>query len=184
MRKPAFGRVRRGLRNLGAWLLSPLARLVDGVATGIDASTDDEPAEWGLSWAGGEESRWRRGSEFVDCEAFADGYVVTTSFDDRDARHQLTPGPVPLGSALATVTLFCQHNLSPQFDNTGRPFIPLTDDDEPRQIFDEADDDASVHYVYLDNIRTLEEFPDFLTVRSDVRRAFKRMAPRRTGQHR
>ncbi|MFB6122309.1 MAG: hypothetical protein ABEJ78_02475 [Haloferacaceae archaeon] len=183
MRKPAIGRARKLLRTLGAWLLSPLARLVDGIATGIDASTDDEPPSWGLSWAGAEESRWRRGTEFVDCTAFGDGYVVTTSFDDRDATLQLTPGPVPLGSALATVSLFCQHGVSPQFDNAGRPFVPV-DGDEPRPVFDEAEDDDAVHYVYLDGIRTLEEFPDFLTVRSDVKRAFRRMAPQKPGRQR
>lgn len=183
MRKPAFGRMRNGLRNLGAWVLSPLVRVIDAVATSLDSADDDGNLEWGLSWAGIEQSRWRRGPEFVDCTSFGDGYVVTTSFDDRDGVWQLTPGPVPLGSALATATLFLQYGLSPQFDNAGRPFIAL-DDDGPRQIFEEPDGDESVRYVYLDNVRAPEEFPDFLTVRGDVERAFKRMTPQKPGTHR
>ncbi|WP_423751624.1 hypothetical protein [Salinirarus marinus] len=69
MRDSVIGRVRNGLRTLGTWLPSPLGRLVDCVP-GVDASTDDDPPEWELSRAGDGESRWRRGTEFVDCTAF------------------------------------------------------------------------------------------------------------------
>ncbi|MFC6988901.1 hypothetical protein ACFQJD_09600 [Haloplanus sp. GCM10025708] len=44
---------------------------------------------------------------------------------------------------------------------------------------------ASRHRVRrLHGVRSPEEFPDFLTVESDVTRAFRRMAPQRTGTRR
>ncbi|WP_411963650.1 hypothetical protein [Haloferax sp. YSMS24] len=130
---------------------------------------------WSLEWSRRIETRWSRGGELVDCFRFDDGYVTTVQYTQRGVRWQLTPGQVPLASALAMARLYLDHRLTPQTDREGRPFIGLTDSG-PVQVFEEIPPEP-VEYVYLDGIRTLEEFPDFISVDEDLRSVFERMVP-------
>lgn len=173
MRIPAFHRMSKRAR----WLATaPVARVVGGARRLYESSTPNEQG-WYLAWANDDETRWRRGAEIVECYAFDDGYLTTASHDDQETTWQLTAGPVSLGSALAAAALYLQYDLSPQFDPDGRPFIGVSDD-APVQVFEESTD-GRIRYVYLDGIRTLEEFPPFLDGDDDVTRAFKRMSPER-----
>lgn len=187
MRTPAFGRAWTAVRRTVARVCRPFARGFGALRrrlVGHAAQSSDARDAWDLSYAGPSGARWRWGPEIIDCFPFADGYVVTTTLQGRDTRWQVTPGPVPLGSALAAVTLLVQHGITPQFDRDARPFIPVRDG-APVQIFDE-DDAEDARYVYLDGVRTLDEFPEFLDERVDVRRAFVRLTgerlPRLRGQ--
>ena len=83
-----------------------------------------------------------------------------------------------MASALATAQLYLEHRLTSQTDREGRPFIGFTDNG-PVQVFEEIPPEP-VEYVYLDGIRTLEEFPDFITVDESLRNVFDKMAPARS----
>lgn len=120
-------------------------------------------------------TRWTNDAESVACFRFDDGYVVTVTYADRDVTWQLTPGPLSLGSALATAELYLQHGITVQIDREGRPFVGVADGD-PRQVFEESADDP-VRYVYFDTVRTLDEFPDFLDVSDELTGVFDRMSP-------
>ena len=123
------------------------------------------------------ETRWTddSASEAVACFRFDDGYVVTVTYADRDVTWQLTPGPISLGSALATAELYLQHGVTVQVDGEGRPFVGVADDG-PRQVFEEIADEP-VRYVYFDTVRTLDEFPDFLDISDELADVFDRMSP-------
>ncbi|SFR69506.1 hypothetical protein [Halogeometricum limi] len=138
---------------------------------------DGDERDWRLAHARRTETKWRRDDETVRCFRFDDGYVSTVDYADRDVTWQLTPGQVPLASALATATVYLQHATTPQMDPDGRPFVAVGDAG-PRQVFEEIADEP-VDYVYLDTLRTLEEFPSFIDVNDDVRRVYERMSPTR-----
>lgn len=137
-----------------------------------------QPAQWERAWLARREARWRRGTEVVECFRFADGYVATVEYTDRDVTWQLTAGPVPLAGALFTVGLYMQHAVTPQIDPEGRMFTAIGDDG-PQQVFTETTDNP-VEYVYVDAFRTLEEFPDCIAT-APLEKAFKRLSysPRR-----
>ncbi|SEO88771.1 hypothetical protein SAMN04487948_106190 [Halogranum amylolyticum] len=134
--------------------------------------------QWERAWLARREVRWRRGTEVVECFRFADGYVATVEYTDRDVTWQLTAGPVPLAGALFTVALYTQHDVTPQIDPDGRMFTAIGDDG-PRQVFTETPDEP-VEYVYVDAFRTLEEFPDCIDT-APLEQTFKRLSysPRR-----
>lgn len=140
-------------------------------ATGADAT------RWTLKHARRTESEWVRRDETVRCFRFDDGYVSTVAYESRDVTWQLTPGQVPLANALAMATLFLQHEVTPQIDPEGRPFVGVSDSG-PRQVFEEVADEP-VEYVYLDEYRTLEEFPSFLDATEQLRLVYERMSPDR-----
>jgi hypothetical protein len=117
-------------------------------------------ARWERVWLARTEARWRRGPEVVECFRFGDGYVATVEYTNRRVRWQLTPGPVGLASALFTVALYIQHDVTPQIDPDGRMFVALAADG-PRQVFSESLEEP-VQYVYIDSVRTLEELPGCL----------------------
>lgn len=147
-----------------------------------DEGRGTHPADgWRITRSDEERTRWRRDAELLDCFRFVDGYVVTVGYIGMRNWWQVTPGRAPLGSALAIANLYLDHRLTPQIDREGRPFVGVAGG-APRQVFTPDDARESVaEYVYLDDIRTLEDFPDFLDVRTDVRRAYSRMsAPRPT----
>ncbi|KTG27090.1 hypothetical protein [Haloferax profundi] len=131
--------------------------------------------KWALEWSRRVETRWSYGDELIDCFRFDDGYVTTVQYERQGVRWQLTPGQVPLASALVMARLYLEHRLTPQTDREGRPFIGLADHG-PVQVFEEIPPEP-VEYVYLDGIRTLEEFPDFITIDENLRSVFERMAP-------
>lgn len=149
-----------GLRRGVTWLLPPY---------GVSRSTD----RWERVWLARTEARWRRGSEVVECFRFGDGYVATVEYTNRAIRWQLTPGPVSLASALFTVALYIQYDITPQIDPEGRMFVALADDG-PRQVFSESPEEP-VRYVYIDSVRTLEELPDCLDTTS-LERAYSRLS--------
>ncbi len=120
-------------------------------------------------------TRWTNDTETVACFRFDDGYVVTVSYSDRDVTWQLTPGPISLGSALATAELYLQHGITVQIDREGRPFVGVADG-VPRQVFEEIADEP-VRYVYFDTVRTLDEFPDFIDISDELTDVFDRMSP-------
>ncbi|KAB1188256.1 MULTISPECIES: hypothetical protein [Haloferax] len=130
---------------------------------------------WSLEWSRRTETRWSYDDELIDCFRFDDGYVTTVQYKRQGVRWQLTPGQVPLASALAMARLYLEHRLTPQTDREGRPFIGLADHG-PVQVFEEIPPEP-VEYVYLDGIRTLEEFPEFITADESLRSVFERMAP-------
>ncbi|POG57229.1 hypothetical protein [Haloferax marisrubri] len=134
--------------------------------------------EWSLERSRSTETRWSRSDERVECFRFDDGYVTTVHYEDREVTWQLTPGQVPLASALAMAKLYLEHELTPQTDPEGRPFVGLSERG-PVQVFEEIPPEP-VEYVYLDGVRTLEEFPEFLTVDDDFRAVFDRMVPARS----
>ncbi|MFB6167393.1 MAG: hypothetical protein ABEJ43_00940 [Haloferacaceae archaeon] len=161
------------LTRLRDRLRSALTRVVVGDRTG---SGDD----WRLVEATETRTRWRRENETLDCRRLGDGYVVSVARDGAQSRFQLTPGFVPLASALAVATLYLQHGVSPQFDRDGRPFVAVKRG-RPRQVFDPESAGTTVRYRYLDSITTLEDLPEFLPLRQDVRSAAERMPDRRVG---
>lgn len=120
-------------------------------------------------------TQWTADSESVACFRFDDGYVVTVTYADRDVTWQLTPGPISLGSALATAELYLQHGITVQIDREGRPFVGVADG-APRQVFEENADEP-IRYVYFDTVRTLDEFPEFLEVSDELTGVFDRMSP-------
>lgn len=130
-------------------------------------------AGWERVWLARSRVRWRRGTETVECFRFADGYVATVEYADRDATWQLTAGPVPLAGALFTVGLYMQHAVTPQIDPEGRMFIAVGDDG-PTQVFEERTSDP-VEYVYLDAFRTLEELPDYVDC-TELDRVYQRLS--------
>ncbi|KAB1196075.1 MULTISPECIES: hypothetical protein [Haloferax] len=138
-------------------------------------SKTDGGQAWSLEWSRRIETRWSCGEELIDCFRFDDGYVTTVQYKRQEVKWQLTPGQVPLASALAMARLYLEHRLTPQTDRDGRPFIGLADHG-PVQVFEEIPPEP-VEYVYLDGIRTLEEFPDFITVDENLRSVFERMVP-------
>jgi hypothetical protein len=165
MRKlPSLTRLRDRLRSV-------LTRISVGDTTG---SGDG----WQLIEATDRRTRWRREDQTLDCSRLGDGYVVSVARDGASSRFQLTPGFVPLASALAVSTLYLQHGVSPQFDRDGRPFVAVKRG-RPRQVFDPERAGTSVRYRYLDGITGLDDLPDFLPVRRDVRSAAERMPDRR-----
>lgn len=141
----------------------------------FDARPEAPGDDWELTRARRGETRWRRDDEFVECFRFDDGYVTTVTDEHRDVTWQLTPGPVSLGSGLAAAALYLQHRVTPQIDRSGRMFIAV-DDGRPVQVFEEIAD-SLVEYVYLDSIRTVDEFPSFVRVSSELERVFERMSP-------
>ncbi|SDQ35926.1 hypothetical protein [Halopelagius longus] len=161
----AFAASRRALHSL--------RRDVTAWAT----ESDDSEEEWTLKHSRRTESKWVRGDETVRCFRFDDGYVSTVEYESRGATWQLTPGQVPLSNALAMATLFLQHEVTPQIDPEGRPFVGVGDAG-PRHVFEEIADEP-VEYVYLDEHRTLEEFPPFLDVTDQLRLVYDRMSPER-----
>ncbi|ADE04594.1 MULTISPECIES: hypothetical protein [Haloferax] len=142
----------------------------------------DDDGAWSLERSRSTETRWSRPGERVDCFRFDDGYVTTVHYEDREVTWQLTPGQVPLASALVMAKLYLEHELTPQTDPEGRPFVGLAERG-PVQVFEEIPPEP-VEYVYLDGVRTLEEFPEFLTVDDDFRAVFDRMAPARSSTSR
>ncbi|MDS0299040.1 hypothetical protein NDI76_09815 [Halogeometricum sp. S1BR25-6] len=166
-------RTGRGARRVGTRLAAPLRRIVHAVRPPDDASDDD----WRLDDLRQTETRWRRGDETVRCFRFDDGYVSTVEYGSREVTWQLTPGQVPLASALAMTALYLQHGTTPQSDPDGRPFVAVGESG-PRQVFEEIADEP-VDYVYLDAVRTLEEFPAFVDVGEDLQRAYDQMSPTR-----
>ncbi|WP_410764394.1 hypothetical protein [Haloferax sp. DFSO60] len=133
---------------------------------------------WSLEWSRKTETRWRATDEIVDCFRFADGYVTTVRYPSREVTWQLTPGYVPLASALLMARLYVEYGLTPQTDPDGRPFIGQSERG-PVQVFEEIPPEE-VEYVYLDGIRTLEEFPEFVTVDENLETIFDRMIPARS----
>jgi len=168
MQAPASVRAYRRARAVVDRLVSRFSTLVGGAS---DAGDDD----WELTRTQRNETRWRRGDERVDCFRFDDGYVTTVFDDYRDVTWQATPGPVNLGSSLAAAALYLQYRVTPQIDRRGRMFIAV-DDGVPVQVFEEIAD-SLVDYVYLDDVRTVDEFPRFLDESPDLERAFERMSP-------
>ena len=134
--------------------------------------------EWERAWLARKEVRWRRGPDVVECFRFADGYVATVEYTDRDVTWQLTAGPVPLTAALFTVALYTQHGVTPQIDPSGRMFVAIGETG-PRQAFSESSSEP-VEFVYVDAFRTLEELPDCIDI-TPLEPAFKRLSysPRR-----
>jgi hypothetical protein len=163
-------------------ILAPLARLRDRLRSAVTRVTVGGATGSGDGWRLVESTerrtRWRRGDRTLDCRRLGDGYVVSVARDDDRSRFQLTPGFVPLASALAVATCYLQHGVAPQLDRDGRPFVGLRRG-RPKQVFDPESAGASVRYTYLDGITALDEFPEFLPVRADVRRAAERMPDRR-----
>ncbi|WP_085942424.1 hypothetical protein [Halogranum rubrum] len=153
------------VRDFVSWLTPPYR--------GRTGTTD-----WERAWLARREVRWRRGMEVVECFRFADGYVATVEYTDRDVTWQLTAGPVSLAGALFTVALYIQHGVTPQIDPDGRMFTALGDDG-PLQVFTETADQP-VEYIYVDTFRTLEEFPDCIAT-GPLEKAFQRLSysPRR-----
>lgn len=165
----------RGVCRVGAWCLAP----VRWVARAVRSTGSAPVAErgWEIDRSRRTETQWRRGDETLRCFRFDDGYVSTVEYESRDVTWQLTPGQVPLASALAMVTVYRQHGITPQIDPDGRPFVAVGDSG-PRQVFEEIADEP-VDYVYLDTVRTVEEFPSFIDVDEDVRSVYERMSPAR-----
>jgi hypothetical protein len=159
----AFARLRDRLRAVLTRL-----RLGDAPTTG----------GWRLVESTERRTRWRRDDRTLDCRRLGDGYVVTVARDTDRSRFQLTPGFVPLASALAVASVYLQHGVAPQLDRDGRPFVAVRKG-RPRQVYDPERAGTDVRYVYLDAGTTLDEFPDFLAVRPDVRAAAERMPDRR-----
>lgn len=124
----------------------------------IGRAPDPAETEWTRTRPAAGRARWCRGDETVECFGFADGFVATATYDDRDVTWQLTAGPVTLASALFTAGLYMQRGVTPQIDPDGRMFVAV-DDDGPTQVFDE-DVTGSVEFVYTDAFRTIEELPD------------------------
>lgn len=160
-----------------------LARLRDRLREPLTALSVGDAARptdgWRLVESTEDRTRWRRDGRTVDCRRLGGGYVVTLGRDDERSQVSLTPGFVPLATALAVATLYLQHGVAPQLDRDGRPFVGVRRG-RPRQVFDPESAGASVRYVYLDGTTGLDEFPEFLTVRADVRAAAERMPDRRT----
>lgn len=145
--------------------------------TGILTGSSSSPSgRWRLQRTRRSETEWERRGEHVECFRFDDGYVTTVEYDTRAVTWQLTPGPVTLGSALAAAALYIQHDVTPQLDRSGRMFIAVDDDMTPVQVFEEIAD-RPVEYVFLDGVRTVDEFPPFLEGTADFERVFERMAP-------
>lgn len=132
------------------------------------------PDDWRLVEASDRRTRWRRDDRTLDCRRLGDGYVVTAARDTDRSRFQLTPGAVPLAGALAVASVYLGHGVAPQLNRDGRPFVAVRDG-RPRQVYDPDRAGDDVRYVYLDAQTTLDEFPDFLAVRPDVRAAAERM---------
>jgi hypothetical protein len=132
---------------------------------------------WTLEYSRRTETTWTKTDETVRCFRFDDGYVSTVEYESRDVVWQLTPGQTPLANALAMAALYLQHGVTPQIDPDGRPFIGIGKDG-PRQVFEEIADEP-VEYVYLDENRTLEEFPDFLQTSDQLELVYERMSPAR-----
>ncbi|MDS0292552.1 hypothetical protein [Halogeometricum luteum] len=174
MTSSVLRRTGRGVRRVGSRLTAPFRRIVHAVRPSDDASDDDG---WRLADLRQTETRWRRGDETVRCFRFDDGYVSTVEYGSRDVTWQLTPGQVPLASALAMTALYLQHGTTPQSDPDGRPFVAVGESG-PRQVFEEIADEP-VDYVYLDAVRTLEEFPAFVEVGEDLRAVYDQMSPAR-----
>lgn len=156
---------RRTIRRCLSWLAPPYR-------------TRAQSAQWERAWLARREARWRRGTEVVECFRFADGYVATVEYTDRNVTWQLTAGPVSLAGALFTVALYTQHAVTPQIDPDGRMFIALGDDG-PQQVFTETPT-SPVEYVYVDTFRTLEEFPECIDT-EPLELTFRRLSysPRR-----
>jgi hypothetical protein len=153
-----------------------LKRWVDTVRSPhrTSPSRDDR---WALERSRRTETQWVWDGETVRCFRFDDGYVSVVEYDRRDVTWQLTPGQVPLASALAMTALYLQHDVTPQIDPEGRPFVAVGSDG-PRQVFEEIADEP-VDYVYLDTLRTLEEFPPFLDADETLEHVYDRMSPAR-----
>ena len=166
----------RGAVVRGAASLRSLGGRVARFGGGSTSDTRRERYHLDSESATETETRWTDApaSESVTCFRFDDGYVVTVTYDDRDVTWQLTPGPISLGSALATAELYLQHGVTVQIDGEGRPFVAVADDG-PRQVFEEIADEP-VRYVYFDAVRTLDEFPDFLDISDELADVFDRMS--------
>jgi hypothetical protein len=164
-----FARVVRAGRRVVRGGLAPFDRSI--------ATSDSRATDWSLEYSRRTESQWVRRDETVRCFRFDDGYVSTVEYESRDVTWQLTPGQVPLASALAMAALYLQHETTPQIDPEGRPFVGVSDSGL-RQVFEEIADEP-VEYVYLDEHRTLEEFPSFLDATDQLRLVYERMSPAR-----
>ena len=175
MRTPPSDREGGRQRRPTERLCDAVARLFGREAPSTDAAGTADRNDWELDRSRRSETQWRRSDERVDCFRFDDGYVATVTYEDRETTWQLTPGPVQLGSALATVALYLQHDITPQFDRAGRLFIAV-DGDTPIHVFEEIAD-RPVEYDYLDGTRTVEEFPPYIDVTSELERVFERMSP-------
>ena len=170
----AVGRVRRAVARAWASLRS-LGGRVARIGAEPTPSSRRERYHLDPESATETETRWTDDGESVACFRFDDGYVVTVSYADRDVTWQLTPGPLSLGSALATAELYLQHGVTVQIDREGRPFVGVAHD-APRQVFEEIADEP-VRYVYFDTVRTLDEFPDFIDISDELADVFDRMSP-------
>jgi len=150
-----------------------LGRSIDSVRRTLGSvASAPSTRSWRLVRTSDDGAAWRRDETCVECLAVDAGYVVTVRRGD-DGRFQLTPGHVALPSALAVASVYLEHGVPPQIDRDGRPFVGVRDG-RPRQVFDVEDADR-VRYVYLDVVTGIEEFPDFLAVRDDVRHVAHRM---------
>lgn len=162
-------------------LPASIVRLRDrlrAVVTRLRAGDGTTGEGWRLVESTADRTRWRRADRTLDCRRLGGGYVVTVSHHDARSRYPLTPGFVPLASALAVVTCYLQYGVAPQLDRDGRPFVGVRRG-QPTQVFDPADAGTSVRYAYLDGVTALDEFPAFLDVGEDVRTAAERMPDRR-----
>ncbi len=175
MTSSVFRWARHGVRRIGAWGAAPFRWVAHAMRSADSGSVDERG--WELNRPRRTETEWRRDDETVRCFRFDDGYVSTVVYETRDVTWQLTPGQVPLASALAMATVYRQHSTTPQIDPDGRPFVAVGESG-PRQVFEEIADEP-VDYVYLDTIRTLEEFPSFIEVSEETRRVYERMSPTR-----
>lgn len=179
MRTPAFGRARRRVRSLFAaardWTLGAARTALQPL--GVSQPTESDG--WERAWATRGEVRWHRDGEQVEVFRFDDGFVATVEYPDSESRWQLTTGPMRPAQALLAVALYCQFGVTPQIDREGRPFVAETDDG-PTQVF--RDEPAEpVRYVYLDEVRTVEEFPDYVADRDAFRGVHDRLTPDRQG---
>ena len=176
MRIPALHRLRDAAYTAVAY---PVVRSLDALDALLWSTDEMVDAQWELSWSDRDRTRWRRGTDTIDCYPFGDGYVATATVESRDATWQLTPGPLPLASALATVSVYRQYGITPQVDPDGRPFVAVDADGNPVEAFEQRDVDDEFQYVYLDRFRSIEEFPDFLDPDANLERAVGRMSRRR-----
>ncbi|WP_228546286.1 hypothetical protein [Halegenticoccus tardaugens] len=175
MRTPAFGRawtrIRRSAVEMASHVSTALRTSFDRLTTPF--RTRPTARAWNRAWLVRGEVRWQRGSESVECFRFADGYVATVAYADRDVTWQLTAGPSTLAGALFTAGLYMQHGVTPQIDPDGRMFVAIGDDG-PTQVFEETAS-IPVEYVYIDAFRTIEELPDCVDV-DELDPAYRRLS--------
>jgi hypothetical protein len=178
MRTPAFGRARRRLRSVAARVTGGGRRLARAVLSPFDDTPSHTADGWERAWATREDVRWHRGAEHVECFRFDDGVVATVEYADHDSRFQLTTGPMPAAQALLAAAIYMQHGVTPQIDRQGRPFVAEADG-TPTQVYRERPAEQ-VTFRYLDEVRTVEEFPPYVGDRDALQTVHERLAPSST----